>query len=150
LDEPVTSFANIARHLRAEGRVVFACWQAIDRNPWFVASASTLTRFLPPAPPLAEGKSPTGAFALADPDRTAGILRDAGFSAIRRTGVDFTVDLPEDSIVDDDQLEFLGVNEADMPAARQAIDAHMSRFRQGPEISRFPLSFQIFEAFVLR
>ncbi len=143
-DEPVTAFVNIARHLRADGRIVFACWQAIDRNPWFVASA--LARFLPPVPPLAEGKSPTGAFALADPDRTAGILRDAGFSAIRRTGVDFTVDLPEDSIVDDDQLEFMGLSAADMPAARQAIDAHMSRFRQGAEISRFPLSFQIFEA----
>ncbi|HEY5170458.1 MAG TPA: methyltransferase domain-containing protein [Acidimicrobiia bacterium] len=143
-DEPVTAFVNIARHLRVDGRIVFACWESVDRNPWFVASA--LARFLPPVPPPGEGKSPTGPFALADHERTAGILRDAGFSAIRRTAIDFTVDLPEDAIVDDDQLEFMGVSEADMPAARRAIDDHMGRFRQGPEISRFPLSFQIFEA----
>jgi SAM-dependent methyltransferase len=147
-EEPVTAFVNIARHLRVDGRVVFACWQSIDRNPWFVASA--LAPFLPPVAPPAEGKSPTGPFALADPDRTTGIMRDAGFSAIRRTPIELTVDLPEDSIIDDDQLEFMGVSERDMPAARRAVDEHMSPFRQSAEISRFPLSFQIFEARLAR
>jgi len=100
LDEPVTAFVNIAHHLRRGGRVGFACWQSAERNPWFFAFA--LARFLQPVPPPAEGKSPTGPFALADPERTAGILRDAGFSDIRRTAIEFTVDLPEDAAMQHD------------------------------------------------
>jgi SAM-dependent methyltransferase len=143
-DEPVTAFANIARHLRRGGRVGFACWQSAERNPWFFALA--LARFLQPVPPPAEGKSPTGPFALADPERTARILRHAGLSDIRRTAIEFTVDLPEDALVDDDQLAFMGVADSDMTDARGAIDEHMARFRLGPDVSRFPLALQIFEA----
>jgi ubiquinone/menaquinone biosynthesis C-methylase UbiE len=143
-DEPATAFANIAHHLREGGRIGFACWQSAERNPWFFALA--LAPFLQPMPPPAEGKSPTGPFALADPERTAGILRDAGFSDIRRAAIEFTVDLPEDAIVDDEQLGFMGVAESDMDAARQAMDEHMAQFRLSPEISRFPLALQIFEA----
>ena len=54
--------------------------------------------------------------------------------------------MPEDAIVDDEQLAFMGIGEADMPAARQAIDDHMSKFRLSPELSRFPLALQIFQA----
>ena len=143
-DEPVTAFVNIARHLREDGRIGFACWQAAERNPWFFALA--LAPFLQPMPPPAEGKSPTGPFALADPERTAGILGEAGFADIRRTAIEFTVDLPEDVIVDDEQLAFMGVADSDMPAARRAMDEHMAQFRLSPEVSRFPLALQIFEA----
>jgi SAM-dependent methyltransferase len=143
-DEPVTAFVNIARHLREDGRIGFACWQAAERNPWFFALA--LAPFLQPMPPPAEGKSPTGPFALADPERTAGILGEAGFADIRRTAIEFTVDLPEDAIVDDEQLAFMGVADSDMPAARRAMDEHMAQFRLSPEVSRFPLALQIFEA----
>ena len=94
------------RALCATARLGFACWQPLERNPWFFALA--LAPFLAPPPPPAEGKSPTGPFALGDPERTAGILRAAGFSDIRRTATEFTVDLPEDAIVDDGQLEFMG------------------------------------------
>lgn len=143
-DEPVTAFVNIAHHLREGGRIGFACWQSAERNPWFFAFA--LAPFLQPVPPPAEGKSPTGPFALADPERTAGILRDAGFSEIRRTAIEFTVDLPEDAIVDDEQLAFMGVADSDMPTARRAMDEHMAQFRLSPEVSRFPLALQIFGA----
>ena len=34
------------------------------------------------------------------------------------------------------------------PAARAAIDAHMAKFRLSPELSRFPLALQIFQATV--
>jgi len=143
-DEPVTAFANIAAHLRDGGRIAFACWRAPDRNPWMPAFA--LGQFLSPPPPPAPGKAPTGPCALADPERTTGILADAGFSAIRHTDVDTTVDAPQDAIVDDRQLEFMGITEADMPGARRAVDEHMAQFRIDDELCRFPLSFQIFEA----
>jgi SAM-dependent methyltransferase len=143
-DEPVTAFTNIAAHLREGGRIAFACWRAPDRNPWMPAFA--LGQFLSPPPPPAPGKAPTGPFALADADRTAGILRDAGFSNVRRSDVDTTVDAPQDAIVDDRQLAFMGVTEADMDGARRAVNEHMAQFRIDTELCRFPLSFQIFEA----
>ena len=68
-DEPAAAFANIRAHLRPGGRIVFACWQAIERNPWFFAPA--IANLLPPPPEPLPGKSPTGPFSLADPGRTA-------------------------------------------------------------------------------
>ncbi len=143
-DEPVTAFANIGRHLRAGARIGFACWQEPARNPWF--SGFALARFVPPIPPAPAGKSPTGPFALADAERTEGILRTAGFTEIRRTAVDQTVEVPEDAIVDDDQLAFMGVAGADMADARRAVDEHMASFRIESGLCRFPMAFQIFEA----
>jgi SAM-dependent methyltransferase len=143
-DEPVAAFANIARHLRLGGRLVFACWQEADRNPWTPSYA--LTPFVAPLPPPAPGKSAVGPYVLADPERTTGILREAGLAEIRRTPFDITVDLPESAVCDDDQLAFMGVSEADMPAARRAVDDQQRHFRLSPELSRYPLSFQVFEA----
>ena len=141
-DEPLTAFTNIARHLDDGGRIVFACWQAAERNPWILEYA--LAPFRPPAPPLGPGKSPTGPCALADADRTAGILRDAGFSAIERTTFDFTIEVPQDALVDDNQLASMVADEADIPAARRAVEEHLSAFRIDNELSRFPLSLQLF------
>ena len=143
-DEPVTAFANIARHLRPGGRLVFACWQAPERNPWVVAVA--IGRFLPVLPPPAVGKAPTGPFALSDAERTTEILRAAGFTDVRHTPIDMTIDVPEVAIIDEDQLVSMGVAEADMPAARDAIEELMARFRVDEDVSRFPIAFQIFEA----
>jgi ubiquinone/menaquinone biosynthesis C-methylase UbiE len=148
-DDPVAAFANIAHHLRPSGlrpsgRLVFACWQSADRNPWQVGPA--LAEYVPAVPPPAAGKSPTGPFALADPERTTGILRAAGFSEIERTAVEFTVDLTEDAVIDDDQIAFMGVAAADMPAAHAAIDRQLAQFRLGTGESRFPLALQIFSA----
>jgi SAM-dependent methyltransferase len=143
-EEPVAAFGNIRGHLVADGRLVFACWQSSERNPWFFASA--IKEFVPTPPELAPGKSSTGPFALADPERTAGILRSAGFVEIRRTPYDITVDAPRDSVVDDDQLVFMGIPDDTLPAARAAVDAHMQQFALTPELSRFPLAFQVFEA----
>jgi hypothetical protein len=35
-DEPIVAFTNVVKHLRSGGRLGFACWQTLDRNPWFV------------------------------------------------------------------------------------------------------------------
>jgi SAM-dependent methyltransferase len=143
-EEPVTGFANIRAHLVPGGRLAFACWQSPEQNPWLFASA--IAAFVPPPPPPEPGKSPTGPFALADPERTTGILRAAGFVEIRRTPHEITVEAPRDSVVDDDQLEFMGVPEDQLAAAQAALDAHMRQFVVTPEVSRFPLAFQVFEA----
>ncbi len=142
-DEPVPAFRNIGHHLRPGGRLLFACWQAAARNPWNVGAA--LSAFVTPPPPPAPGKAPTGPFALADPARTEGILRDAGFSGIERTAFDIAVEQPEEATTDD-QLLSTGVAAPDIPAARRALDEHMAQFRLPGGLSRFPLSFQIVAA----
>jgi SAM-dependent methyltransferase len=143
-EEPVVGFANIRAHLVPGGRLVFACWQSSEQNPWTFFPA--IAEFVPPPPEPAPGKAPTGPFALADPVRTTEILRAAGFADIRRTAYEITVDAPRDSVVDDDQLEAMGIAADRLAAAQAAVDAYMGRFDVTPEMSRFPLAFQVFEA----
>jgi SAM-dependent methyltransferase len=143
-DEPATAFANIRAHLKLGGRLVFACWQAIERNPWFFAPA--LAGLLPTPPPPAAGKSPTGPFQLADRERTSEMLRAAGFADVRSTEHNVDVDVPEDSVVDKAQLAFMGVPPERLEEAMAAVSDYMSQFVVSPTVSRFPLAFQVFEA----
>lgn len=143
-DEPVTAFTNIHAHLEPGARIAFACWQSAESNPWLFFSA--IAEFVPPPPEPEPGKSPTGPFALADPERTAGILEAAGFADVVWAPHALDVDVPEDSVVDDLQLEFMGVGEHELTAARAALDAHMQQFRLDSGLSRFPLRFQVFQA----
>jgi SAM-dependent methyltransferase len=143
-DEPVTAFGNIRSHLKPAGRIVFACWQTGDRNPWFFAPA--IAELLPTPPPPAPGKSPTGPFALGDPAHTTGILRSAGFLEVHCSAHEMTVEAPPDSVVDADQLEFMGVPTDKIAVAQTAVDEHMRQFVLGPTRSRLPLAFQIFQA----
>ncbi len=143
-DEPVVAFGNIRAHLRPGGRIAFACWQTGERNPWFFASA--IAELLPPPPTPAPEKSLTGPFALGDPAHTAGILRSAGFHEVRWTAHELAVDVPQDSIVDEAQLAFMGVPADKLAIAQTAVDEHMRQFRLSPTLSRFPLAFQVFQA----
>ncbi len=143
-DEPVTAFRNIRAQLRPGGRLAFASWQGTDRNPWFFGLA--VNEFVPAPPEPAPGKSPTGPFSLADPERTTAILTSAGFQNVRRVAHELTVDAPHDAVVDDVQLELLGIPADELPAARAATAEYMQRFVVDAELSRFPLAFQIFEA----
>jgi SAM-dependent methyltransferase len=143
-NEPVTAFRNIHAQLHAGGRIAFACWQPAEANPWFYASA--LAGFVPPTPQPEPGKSATGPFTLADPEHTTGILEHAGFANIRRTPYELETVAPEDTVVDEDQLLFLGVTDDQLPAASDAVSRHLSRFRIDDQYSRFPLAFQIYTA----
>jgi SAM-dependent methyltransferase len=143
-EEPVIGFANIRAHLVPGGRLVFACWQSSEQNPWTFFSA--IADFIPPPPEPAPGKSPTGPFALADAVRTTEILRSAGFVDIGRTAYEITVDAPRDSVVDDDQLEVMGIAPDRLAAAQAGVDAHLKQFEVTAKLSRFPLAFQVFEA----
>jgi SAM-dependent methyltransferase len=82
--DPVAAFANLARALKPEGRMVLLVWQTIDENPWFTAfrEAIALGRDLPSPP--AGGPGP---FALGDPDRVRALLTAAGFAEPELRGV---------------------------------------------------------------
>jgi len=143
-DDPVAAFTNIRAHLEPSGRIAFACWQTIDRNPWFIGTA--LTGLVPASPPPEPGKSPTGPFAFGDQTRTQGILEAAGFSHVRRSAHDLVAEVPQDAVVDEAQLTFLGVAHDTLAAATAAVNDHLAQFRSGPGLAKFPLAFQVFQA----
>jgi SAM-dependent methyltransferase len=143
-DEPVVAFTNIAEHLGPGGRLGFACWQAMDRNPWFVGPV--VAPFVAPPRPPGPGKSPTGPFALGDPDRLRQILEDAGLTEIRVDPWAHDVDVPESAVVDEAQLVFMGVGVEAMADAWKAVAATTDRFAIGDGRHRFPLAFQIVTA----
>lgn len=143
-DEPLAAFRNIHSSLRPGGRLTFACWQSADANPWFFAHA--LAEFVPPAPPPAPGKSPTGPFTLADPVETRALLEAAGFTRVRRSAHELETDLPASESFDVAQLAFIGVSAEALPDAVDAVSRYMTRFRLDDSTSRFPLAFQTFSA----
>lgn len=79
-EDPVAAFANLRSALRPEGRLVFACWQGFEHNPWMTLPMSAAAPLLPPMPPR-DPLAP-GPFAFADADRLRGLLGDAGFTKI--------------------------------------------------------------------
>lgn len=78
--DPVRAFANLARGLKANGRIGFVCWRPLAENAWMLKPLDAGRRFLPEQPP----SDPTapGPFAFADADRVRGILGAAGFDGI--------------------------------------------------------------------
>lgn len=143
-DEPVTAFRNIRAQLAPAGRLAFACWQSSDQNPWIFAAA--LRDIFPPPPAPPPGKSLTGPFTLADPAHTARMLEAAGFTDVRRTLFELTVDVPQDAVYDEDQLAISGVPVEQRPAAAAAVEAHLQQFVLASGLSRFTLAFQVFQA----
>jgi leucyl/phenylalanyl-tRNA--protein transferase len=75
--DPRAAFENLRRALAPEGRLAFASWQELGRNPWMrdpTVAAAALLELPPPPPPGSPGP-----FAFADAERVTRILEDAGF-----------------------------------------------------------------------
>jgi SAM-dependent methyltransferase len=143
-DEPVAAFANIGSHLRPGGRLVFACWQPVARNPWHVGAV--LQGLVPPAPAPGPGKSRTGPFTLGEPGHTAAVLEDAGFTGVRHHPYDVTVEAGASAVFDPLQLEFLGVAPEHYDDAKATVAHHLEQFHVGADLFRYPLAFLVFEA----
>lgn len=143
-DEPVAAFRNIRGHLADGGRLGFACWQSVERNPWFAGPA--LAPYVSPPPPPAPGKSPTGPFSLSDPERVEAILAEAGWTDVRRSPHQVVVGVDREAIIDDEQLTFLGVAGSSLADARRAVDDHLADLVDGDGRIQAPLAFQVFTA----
>ncbi len=87
--DPDAAFANIAANIRPGGRLLFACWRPMSKNEW-VATPMDAIRDLLPDEPVPDPHAP-GPFALADSDRTRGILERAGFTKITIDPADLTI-----------------------------------------------------------
>lgn len=78
--DPVAAFARVRRALRREGRLVFAAWAELARNPhWAVPFAVVRARLGEPAP-----RPPRlpGPLAFSDPEYVREILTAAGFGSV--------------------------------------------------------------------
>ena len=78
--DPVAAFANLARAMKPDGRMVLLVWQAMAENPWLAAFRAAVPGPLPPP----DGPGP---FALGDPDRVRTLLTAAGFAEPELRGV---------------------------------------------------------------
>jgi len=143
-DEPATAFANLRAHLVPRGRLVFVCWQGLDRNPWH--TGTVLREFAPPPPAPGPGKSQPGPFSLGDPDRTTALLEGAGFRQVGHRPHQLTLEAPASAVYGPAQLALLGVPPESTDLAMAAVDEHLARFRIGPDRYAFPLAFQVVTA----
>ena len=79
-DDPAGAFANLARAARPGGRLRFVCWQEMFANDWIAVPAMAIVAHVE-IPELPEPGAP-GPFALADAQRTQGLLESAGWSEV--------------------------------------------------------------------
>jgi SAM-dependent methyltransferase len=142
-DQPRVAFSNILDHLEGGGRLAFACWQDVGRNPWHIGHA--VGHLVTPQQP-APGRAPPGPFSLSDPDRTGELLRAAGWEDVQRAAYEVTVSVARDALVDDGQPAFMGVPDGRLAEARSALEEHLTQFDQGGGRYRLPLAYQIFTA----
>ena len=79
-DDPEGAFANLAKASRSGGRLCFVCWQEMFANEWIAVPAMAMVNHVG-IPELPEPGTP-GPFALADAQRTRGLLESAGWSTV--------------------------------------------------------------------
>lgn len=103
-DDPTRAFANLHRALRGGGRLAFACWQALPRNPWMAMPMMAALEHVSveaPASPHAPGP-----FAFADSTRVEGILAGAGFRGVEVKPLDVSISIGG-GVSLDETVEFL-------------------------------------------
>ncbi len=128
--DPAAAFANLRRALRPGGRLVFACWRAVEENPWIGVPAKAIAAHLPPLP--RPGPEEPGMLSFADPARVTRILSQAGFATPRFTKFDLTIDIGGGNGLDDateQALSMRPVSQAllDQPEAVRAAAAASAR-----------------------
>ena len=78
--DPTAAFAHLRRAAKPGGRLAFVCWRSFPENEWMSAPLNVAMEHFgemeqtdPNAP---------GPFAFADPHRTSGMLKNAGFKNV--------------------------------------------------------------------
>jgi SAM-dependent methyltransferase len=116
-EDPPGAFANLHNAMKSSGRLAFACWQAIHRNPWLgvplMAAMKHITIELPATPDA------PGPFAFADAERVRRILTAGGFRDVRVEGHDVSIALGGGTSLEDATSLVMDLG----PLARVMVDA---------------------------
>src|SRR6201996_5082180 len=91
--DPVAAFANLRGAATEGGRLRFICWRDPAENPFMTLTARATAHLLDLPPRVPDTPGPYG---LADPERTRGILADAGWDSIDVRRFDTVCAMPAD------------------------------------------------------
>jgi SAM-dependent methyltransferase len=97
--DPVQAFSNIRKAIKPGGRLVFACWRAIQENPWAQVPLHAAYAAGAPRSARPEPEQP-GPFSFADPKRVTRILSEAGFIGLSLQPAELTLDLAAGDALD--------------------------------------------------
>jgi SAM-dependent methyltransferase len=94
--DPVAAFANLHRAATEGARLRFVCWRDPAENPFMTLTARATAHLLDL--PARVPNTP-GPYGLADPERTRGILADAGWRSIEVRPFDTVCAMPADELM---------------------------------------------------
>ncbi|HEY4999205.1 MAG TPA: class I SAM-dependent methyltransferase [Usitatibacter sp.] len=119
-DDPRAAFSNLRRAARPGGRLSFACWQDLAKNPWAARPLEAVMRLLPESamPDMLRDGRP-GPFFMSDPARVRAILGDAGWKDVSLEPVEMPLHLGGAATLDEAVDYSLQIG----PAARAMADA---------------------------
>jgi SAM-dependent methyltransferase len=143
-DEPTKALGRIRRLAVDGGRLVFACWQGVERNPWHIGTALRPLAPRPPTPP--PGKSPVGPFAFGDEEYVDELLEGAGFVGVSCTPYETHVRTPASAVFDRTLLPLMGIGPDREAEALALVERHLQRFAVGEDEYEYPLAFFVFVA----
>lgn len=97
---PTDAFKNIRTALRPGGEVNFACWRAMNENPFMSELAMEAAKVVPmPPPPQTSGYAP-GPASFADKAFTKSMLESAGYKNISIEPVNLPLAMPGRTLED--------------------------------------------------
>ncbi len=94
--DPVAAFANLRAAATDEARLRFVCWRDPAENPFMTLSARATKDLLDLPPRIPNTPGPYG---LADPERTRGILTEAGWNGVEARPFDATCAMPAEELM---------------------------------------------------
>jgi ubiquinone/menaquinone biosynthesis C-methylase UbiE len=89
--DPVLTFANIRKAMKADGRLALAVFRTLQENKWATAIVAAVRHLLPPITP--PGPEEPGQFSWGDAARVHRILETAGFQNVSLTAYDIAMPL---------------------------------------------------------
>jgi ubiquinone/menaquinone biosynthesis C-methylase UbiE len=89
--DPVSTFANIRKAVKPDGRLALAVFRTLQENKWATAIVAAVRHLLPPITP--PGPEEPGQFSWGDAARVHRILETAGFQNVSLTSYDIAMPL---------------------------------------------------------